>query len=72
MRAAVADAGRSRSPATSPGPRPFVTVAYVPGSGSMLVPAVMLPSCVHAAKGDPACVLVVHHLREWKPVRRSR
>lgn len=54
------------SPATSPGPRPFVTVAYVPGSGTTLVPAVMPPSCVHAAKGDPACVLLVHHLRERK------
>jgi hypothetical protein len=43
-----------------------VTVAYVPGSGQTLVPAVMPPSCVHASKGDPACVLVVHHLRERK------
>ncbi len=43
-----------------------MTVAYVPGSGSTLVPAVMPPSCVHASKGDPACVLVVHHLRERK------
>jgi hypothetical protein len=43
-----------------------VTVAYVPGSGSTLVPAVMPPSCVHASQGDPACVLVVHHLRERK------
>jgi hypothetical protein len=43
-----------------------VTVAYVPGSGSTFVPAVMPPSCVHASKGDPACVLVVHHLRERK------
>jgi hypothetical protein len=43
-----------------------VTVAYVPGSGSALVPAVMPPSCVHAAKGDPACVLLVHHQRERK------
>jgi hypothetical protein len=43
-----------------------VTVAYVPGSESTLVPAVMPPSCVHASKGDPACVLVVHHLRERK------
>jgi hypothetical protein len=47
-------------------PRPFVTVAYVPDSGSALVPAVMPPSCVHASKGDPACVLVVHHTRERK------
>jgi hypothetical protein len=43
-----------------------VTVAYVPGSGSALVPAVMPPSCVHASKGDPACVLVAHHMRERK------
>ena len=43
-----------------------MTVAYVPGSGSALVPAVMPPSCVHASKGDPACVLVVHHVRERK------
>jgi hypothetical protein len=43
-----------------------VTVAYVPGSGSALVPAVMPPSCVHASKGDPACVLVVHHVRVRK------
>lgn len=43
-----------------------MTVAYVPGSGSTLVPAVMPPACVHAAQGDPACVLVVHHLRERK------
>ena len=47
-------------------PRPFVTVAYVPDSGSALVPAVMPPSCVHASPGDPACVLVVHHTRERK------
>jgi len=43
-----------------------VTVAYVPGSGSTLVPAVIPPSCVHASKGDPACALLVHHLRERK------
>jgi hypothetical protein len=43
-----------------------VTVAYVPGSGSTLVPAVMPLSCVHASKRDPACVLLVHHLRERK------
>ena len=43
-----------------------MTVAYVPGSGSRLVPAVMPPSCVHASKGDAACVLLVHHLRERK------
>jgi hypothetical protein len=41
-------------------------VAYVPGTGSTLVPAVTPPSCVHASKGDPACVLFVHHLRERK------
>jgi len=62
----VADASRPHSSPTSPGPRPFVTVAYVPGSGQTLVPAVMPPSCVHASKGTPACVLVVHHLRERK------
>ncbi len=43
-----------------------MTVAYVPGGGSTLVPAVMPPSCVYASKGDPACVLFVHHLRERK------
>ena len=43
-----------------------MTVAYEPGSGSTLVPAVMPPSCVHALTGDPACMLVVHHLRERK------
>jgi len=26
----------------------------------------MPPSCVHASPGDPACVLVVHHVRERK------
>jgi len=46
--------------------RPFATVAYVAGAAAALVPAVMPPSCVHAAKGDPACVLVVHHTRERK------
>ena len=43
-----------------------MTVAYVPSSGSTLVPAVMPPSCVHAAQGDPACVLLVHHQRARK------
>ena len=43
-----------------------MTVAYVPGSGSMLVPAVMPPSCVYASTGDAACVLLVHHRRERK------
>ncbi len=38
----------------------------MPGSGATLVPAVMPPACVHAAHGDPACVLAVHHLRERK------
>lgn len=48
------------------GPRPFVTVAYVPGSGSVLKPAVMPPCCVYAAPGDPACELIVHHWRARK------
>lgn len=47
-------------------PRPFATVAYVPGGAAMLEPAVMPPSCVHASPGDPACVLAVHHTRERK------
>jgi hypothetical protein len=47
-------------------PRPFATVAYVPGGAAVLEPAVMPPSCVHASPGDPACVLVVHHTRERK------
>src|SRR4051812_6888897 len=47
-------------------PRPFATVAYVPGGAAMLEPAVMPPSCVHASPGDPACLLVVHHVRERK------
>jgi len=38
----------------------------VSGSGSALGPAVMPLSCVHAATGDPACVLLVHHQRERK------
>jgi len=48
------------------GPRPFVTVAYVPGYAATLGPAVMPQSCMHASKGDAACVLVVHHRRERK------
>lgn len=47
-------------------PRPFVTVAYVPGSAVALGPAVMPRSCVHAGTGDEACVLVVHHVRARK------
>jgi hypothetical protein len=47
-------------------PRPFATVAYVRGGAAVLEPAVMPPSCVHASPGDPACVLVVHHVRERK------
>ena len=43
-----------------------MTVAYVPGSASTLVPAVVPPACVHAAQGDPPCVLLVHHRRERK------
>lgn len=35
----------------------------VPGSAEMLEPTVMPRSCVHASQGDPACVLIVHHLR---------
>src|SRR4051812_22156704 len=46
--------------------RPFATVAYVPGGAAVLEPAVMQQSCVHASPGDPACVLVVHHVRERK------
>lgn len=38
----------------------------MPGSAAALVPAVMPQSCVHASKGDPACVLAVHHVRERK------
>jgi hypothetical protein len=48
------------------GPRPFVTVAYVPGRAATLGPAVMPQSCVHASKGDAACALVVHHVRARK------
>jgi hypothetical protein len=47
-------------------PRPFATVAYVPGEAAVLAPAVMPPSCVHASPGDQPCVLVVHHTRERK------
>jgi hypothetical protein len=46
--------------------RPFATVAYVSGGAAVLEPAVMPQSCVHAWPGDPACVLVVHHVRERK------
>jgi hypothetical protein len=46
--------------------RPFATVAYVPGGAAVLEPAVMPQSCVHASPGDPACVLVVHHVRQRK------
>ena len=52
--------------ANAAGPRPLVTVAYVPSSTAALKPAVMPQSCVHASTGDPACVLTVHHLRERK------
>lgn len=38
----------------------------MPGSATMLGPAVMPPSCVHAATGDDACVVVVHHMRDRK------
>ena len=47
-------------------PRPFVTAAYVPGNAAALGPAVMPRACVHAAIGDDACVLVVHHVRARK------
>lgn len=47
-------------------PRPFVTVAYVPGSAASLGPAVMPRGCLHAAVGDEACVLVAHHVRKRK------
>lgn len=53
-------------PANASAPRPFVTVAYVPSSAAVLEPEVMPRSCVHASQGDPACVLIVHHLRERK------
>jgi hypothetical protein len=43
-----------------------VTAAYVPRSATVLGPAVMPRGCVHAATGDEACVLVVHHVRERK------
>jgi hypothetical protein len=49
--------------------RPFATVAYVPGGAVVLEPVVMPQSCVHASPGDPACVLVVHHVRERKAGR---
>jgi hypothetical protein len=43
-----------------------VTAAYVPRSAAVLGPAVMPRGCVHAAIGDEACVLVVHHVRARK------
>jgi len=52
--------------AQAAGPRPFVTVAYVPGRAATLGPAVMPQSCVHASQGDSACALVVHHVRARK------
>ncbi len=52
--------------ANAAGPRPFATVAYVPGRAAALGPAVMPQSCVHASKGDSACELVVHHVRARK------
>lgn len=38
----------------------------MPGSAAALGPAVMPRGCVHAATGDDACVLVVHHVRARK------
>jgi len=38
----------------------------VPRSATVLGPAVMPRGCVHAATGDEACVLAVHHVRERK------
>ena len=38
----------------------------MPRSATVLGPAVMPRGCVHAATGDEACVLVVHHVRERK------
>lgn len=38
----------------------------MPRSAAVLGPAVMPRGCVHAATGDEACVLVVHHVRERK------
>jgi len=38
----------------------------VPHSTAALGPAVMPRGCVHAATGDEACVLGVHHVRERK------
>jgi len=38
----------------------------VPRSATVLGPAVMPRGCVHAAAGDEACVLAVHHVRERK------
>jgi hypothetical protein len=42
-------------------------MAYVPSSGSTLVPAVMPPELRARVEGEePACVLVVHRVRERK------
>ena len=38
----------------------------MPRSATVLGPAVMPRGCVHAATGEEACVLVVHHVRERK------
>lgn len=38
----------------------------MPRSATVLGPVVMPRGCVHAATGDEACVLVVHHVRERK------
>jgi hypothetical protein len=43
-----------------------VTASYVPRSSTVLGPAVMPRGCVHAATGDEACILAVHHVRERK------
>lgn len=42
-----------------------MTASYVPGAEAFK-PAVTPQSCVHAAMGDAACVLIVHHVRERK------
>lgn len=42
-----------------------MTAGYVPSSEAF-EPAVMPRSCVHAAMGDAACILMVHHVRERK------
>lgn len=38
----------------------------MPGHATVLGPAVMPPGCLHAATGDDACVVVVHHRRDRK------